>query len=180
VEAILKTLRRVGPVKAILFTVLNCALLLMFSHILIRVGMFLVCASILYRWGKNPFADIDPVPFSAAVLQIWYGLPIALQYILWTIPAGDVISGRLNQYSVVNLISLALSISLAHIMDLPVFWHLASVMIVFNIVRLAINLLIGSGLNSFIAPVTNTSIYLILSSVIFPLIELATSIVQNI
>ena len=179
-KVLLENIKKIDPLTAVLFTAINCFFLLLFKHILIRVSLFAICALILFRWGKNPFGDIDPVPFASGIMLVWYGFPVALQYIVWSIPAGDVISGRLNQYSAVNLVALSCALFMAKLIALPVFWVLFLVIVLFNAIRLSINLLMGAGMNAFLSPITHTAIYLILASASSGIISAVSGAVQAI
>ncbi|MFH2019908.1 MAG: hypothetical protein ABIJ34_00690 [archaeon] len=155
----------------LIIVIINVLLFILFQHIIVRIVLFLFCSFILFYFGKNPFADFDPVPFCTALVFIWHGYSIAFQFLAFTIPVSDLISGRLSQFTFVNLISLALSITILYLIKFPLIFAISLILIIFNISRMIVNLLTGKGLNALIAPLTNTIIYLILTSLIAPIIS---------
>ncbi len=160
--------RRLGQVSvrtAIIFTLINTIFLLLLGDIFIRLFLFMVCAIFLYFFGKLPFVDLDPVPFVTAIHYLLYGFLPSLQFIVWTIPAADVIANRLSQWSLVNLISLAFSITISYLIKnfLSTTLFLSSIIILHNLARIVISLaFFKANFYELKAPLSNTFVYLIL------------------
>lgn len=132
-----KKFKKIKIKYLLLFTLLNIIFLVLLKHILIRILLFLISTIILYKYGKLPFADIDPVPFTSALLFVLYDFITAWQYIFWTIPISDIISSRFNQFSFINFFSLSSSLIIAYLIKnfLNKFSTIFLIILIFNLIR---------------------------------------------
>ncbi len=160
----------------LLFILVNTFFLFYFGNIIIRVLFFIVSTIILFFFGKLPFLDPDPMPFSTGVMFLFFGFPIAAQYAIWSIPAGDAISARFNQWSFVNLFSVLSSLILVSLLKLNPMITLVLLILVFNIIRFLIAFFTGNTLGAIISASTNTIIYLIIISMSLPLIQIGIAL----
>lgn len=161
------------PLRYILiFTLINMVFLLYFGNILIRLAFFALCVSVLYFFGRLPFADVDPVPFTTAVLFLFFDFPVAVQYAVWTCPAADAMTGNFNQWTFVTLASIILSLFISGLFPLGTLYFLVLFVVLYNLARLIITAYLGSLSGALVSTSTNTIIYLIISSALLPLIEL--------
>jgi len=151
----------------VIFVLLNTILLVFLGNIIVRLLFFIICTLILYKFGKLPFADVDPVPFASLLLLHIYDYMTALQFVIWTLPIADIISGRLNQFSFINLTAIFIALSITYFMQfLPIAILFSLFIILFNLSRLGLYFLIGTGLKGSLALTTHTMIYLFIIYVI--------------
>ncbi len=167
VEWLQKRLGKISLKSAIIFTLVNTVFLLMFRDVFIRITMFLFCAVILYFIGKNPFFDADPVPFVSGIHLLLYGWLPTIQFIVWTIPASDVIANRFNQWSIINFSCLALSLSITYLFGIKGAIALIMLIVLHNFFRLMLNILFFKRpLLEVRSVFTHVIIYLVLINVI--------------
>jgi hypothetical protein len=158
--------KRLGTVSlktALAFTLINTVFLLLFKDIFIRIAMFAFCAIFLYFLGRNQFIDADPVPLISGIHFLMYGFLSTIQFIIWTIPATDVIANRFNQWSFVNFSCLVLSISIVYITGLNGIISLIFLILLHNFFRIIVNLFIfKKPLIEMRSVITHIILYLIL------------------
>jgi len=168
------------PLRYILiFTLINTFFLLYFGNILIRIAFFVICVVILHFFGRLPFADVDPVPFTTGIIYLIFDLPTAAQYAIWTCPAADAITGNFNQWTFVTLGSLLSSLIISSILGFNPIYFLICLILVYNIIRFIVTLYLGSLDGALISTSTNTFIYLIITSLIYPLINILIKIFKG-
>ncbi|NTV23745.1 MAG: hypothetical protein HGA85_05220 [Nanoarchaeota archaeon] len=157
----------------LIFALVNILFLMLMKTFVVKLALFTVCAIVIYRFGRLPFGDFDPFPVAAGLLLLWYGFSTALQFILWTIPLVDIIAARLSQWSAVNFFSLSAALAVVSLLNPNPVSALILIVVLFNLIRLPITLLLGGGPNSFIPASTNSLFYLIVLSLMTPIIEIS-------
>jgi hypothetical protein len=160
----------------LLFTLINTIFLFYYGHIVTRVGLFLVCVVVLYFFGRLPFADVDPVPFTSAINYLFFGLPVALQYAIWVCPAADAMTGNFNQWTFVTLVSILASLFITSLFGFSPYYFLLVMILLYNLIRLILTSVLGSLSGAIISTTTNALLYFIISGLVLPVIEFGISV----
>lgn len=143
--------------------------LLLLNQAFLVFALFLATTVILYFIGKYPLIDLDPTPVAAAIVLILYGLPLAILYILITMPIADIITARFNQWTFINISSLLPALLIASFVES--FAVIFIVLIIFNIVRFGISSFIGFRDIAIVSASSNTVSNSILISLFLPLVR---------
>lgn len=160
-----KRLGKVSLRSALIFTLINIAMMLFFSNLLVRIVLFIICAAVIFYLGKLP-VDLDFIPLASGLLMIWYEPMMAIQFLLWTMPVTDVIAGQFNQWTFVSVVSLIIGIlSSMFFRNLGYKIALAALIIVYDIIRAFItSIIMKQGISGIQASFSHSFIYLIVIS----------------
>jgi len=143
------------------------ALVYLFSSKVLILGIILYLFSLIFmfRFGKFSVLDLDPVPFCALILIHIFDQYAALYFILISIPTIDLIAGRFNHFSVINFISILLTIFLFGFLPIKIYAIYFGILM-FNLIRISINSLLKLGIQSIVFSIVHAMIYMVIGSII--------------
>ncbi len=147
------------------FLIIFSLILFFTQNFILELALFLVALVFMLKIGSAVMPDLDPVPFFTLLLLYLYDPMSAFYFMLLAIPLIDIISGRLNQYSIVNFMSLlATLVFFAFIF--PQSLALIYGILIFNTIRVIIYTIAGFGPQSILFSIMHGFLYFILGSII--------------
>ena len=150
--------------KYIPIIILGTALL--FTKAILVLFLLSLTFLVLNKFGKLPLIDFDPTPFALGVILIVFNLPFAILYAIITIPIIDLITARLNQWTVINLSALIPALLLSYFLNSNIFILFVS----FNIIRFILSSIIGFRKVAVFSTSSNTVSNSLLASLVVPFI----------
>ena len=162
-----KRLGKISLRNALIFTLINIIFMAYFFNLLVGIILFIICVIVIYYLGKLPF-DLDFIPFSSGLLLIWYEPMMAIQFVLWTMPAADEIAGQFNQWTFVSVISLLLGVLFSMFFKNLYYKLVLSLIIIsYNLIRAFItSIVMKQGINGIQASFSHAFIYLVVIAAI--------------
>ncbi len=149
----------------ILMIILVLMLLTLTKNIIVEVGLFLFCLIFMIKFGTAIALDVDPVPFSALLLTYLYDPMSAIYFIIIAQPIIDLLSGRFNHHSIINFISIMITLVLFGFILTSTSAIIYGI-IFFNLLRTLFNIIIGFDPQAAAFNLIHTIIYFILGSIL--------------
>jgi hypothetical protein len=155
------------PLSIMLLFFISVIILLFFiKNILVVIGLFLFCLIFMVKFGQFVVLDVDPVPFCALLILHLYDYVSALHFIILALPIIDLLSSRLNHFSLINFISITATILVFGLISplyaLAIYYGI----FLFNLIRIAIALSLGLGPQTALFSIIHSLIYFMLGSLI--------------
>jgi len=157
--------KRIRLTAILLFIISLILFFFSFKNLLIMFGLFLFCLLFMFKFGQFIFLDLDPVPFSAILLLYFYDYKLAIHFVLLALPSIDLLSSRLNHFSIINFISIIITLLLFSFLPLKGM-SLYFAILIFNVIRSIINQFFGLGLQTLMFNMAHACIYFVLGSLI--------------
>jgi hypothetical protein len=157
--------RKIRLTAVLLFLIGLILLISTLKNFLLIFALFIFCFVFMFKWGQFIFLDLDPVPFSAILLLYLYDYKIAIQFVFLAQLSIDLVSSRLNHFSIINLLSIVITI---FVFSIPPFKPIAIyfAIVVFNVFRSILNQFFGLGLQTLMFNMAHACVYFVLGSLI--------------
>ena len=140
-------------------------IIILTKNILIPISLFVFCLIFMIKIGSQIVFDLDPLPFSALVILYLYNPIFTFYFIIITLPFIDLLAGRFNHHSFVNLSSLILTVFVFGFV-FPKSFLLIFGILLFNIIRITITLGLGLGPQTALFSAIHIIIYMVVGSVL--------------
>ena len=148
-----------------IFIVVSLGILIsiLFPKLIVPILLFVSCLLFMVRFGQFTALDVDPLPFFTLIMFHLYGIMPSFYFVVISLPIIDAFASRLNQYSVINFISILLTLILFYFLPLNA---LTYGILFFNFLRIAISPVFGIPLNNGLFSVIHAGIYFTAASLV--------------
>jgi hypothetical protein len=155
----------------LVFLIVNLLFFFFLTHLFIRIIFVLISYVVLKYLGKLPLVDFDPVPFFTSIIFVFYGFFMGLEFAMFTIPVVDAVVARFNQWTLINLFSIILSLLLISFFKSGLLFSMLIILFVYNLLRLIIALFLGFREVAVTTPLFNLLFYSFISYIFFPFLQ---------